>query len=151
MFLVGQGGVVPLPHLLFHIAGTNFLDCSDHFLSVGFRSVFSSHFDSTQKSFCHNHGAESNPTGKEQFSSVFFVLFIWLVVAVLRLLRFSGLLLLDEENIDEDHKAKSMQPNQRRQEQKQGQVQRQVQAARRVTTAVAVTVTIASTFDLDGH
>lgn len=89
--------------------------------------------------------------GRGKFSSVFFVLFIWLVVAVLRLLRFSGLLLLDEENIDEDHKAKSMQPNQRRQEQKQGQVQRQVQAARRVTTAVAVTVPIASTFDLDGH
>lgn len=84
------------------------------------------------------------------FQVFFFVLFIWLVVAVLRLLRFSGLLLLDEENIDEEHKAKSMQPNQRRQEQKQGQVQRQVQAAR-VTTAVAVTVPIASTFDLDGH
>ena len=72
---------MPLPHLLFHIAGTNlwtavttFKQCNklNLHLPVGFRSVFNSHFDSTQKSFCHNHGAESNPTGNGQVFKCFF-------------------------------------------------------------------------------
>ena len=72
---------MPLPHSLFHIAGTNlwtavttFKQCNklNLHLPVGFRSVFNSQFDSTQKSFCHNHGAESNPTGKGQVFKCFF-------------------------------------------------------------------------------